>query len=349
MLLCTAAYAQETEPLEIFQFAEEYGNGENVRLVYEAAIKGDTSVFTSFLNWAKEEAIQPIRQVIARTSASIAPAFLLAMMRGSLPDGGESGIRFVLRLMLLFAFAENAKQALSAAEECICTAKKFTDAAAPGVTALLASAGMHTMAGLASPAAALAGSIAEGVFLRYGLPLGKAALCVALAGNLSDTIDLNRFASILKKTANWGAGIVTTLFTALIAVQGNISEILDGAGVRAAKFAVDSAAPIIGNGVSDAWEGLISSMMISKNALGISGIAALFFAVICPLAICATGMILLNLLSALLDLFGERETARAAQQIGGVCQMALSLAMGALMVAAVLLGAMMAVGRSFIT
>ena len=64
--------------------------------------------------------------------------------------------------------------------------------------------------------------------------------------------------------------------------------------------------------------------------------------------ICATAMLALNLIAALLEALGEREAARAAGEMGGVCQMALSLSTGALAIATVLLGAAMAAGHSLI-
>ena len=60
--------------------------------------------------------------------------------------------------------------------------------------------------------------------------------------------------------------------------------------------------------------------------------------------VCAASMLVLNLISALLSALGERETARAAEQVSGICQMGLSLATGAVAIATVLLGAAMAAG-----
>lgn len=347
--LCPCACAESPDSTLVFEFADEHGSGELVRAVYDAAMGGKTSAWTELMNWAKREMLLPLERVMKTALGLLVPLMLLAMVRACMAEGkgGSEGARFLLHMLLLLGFSDLAVLALAATENCIHSVKDFTDAVSPGIAAILASMGMNGMASLVSPAAALTGGIAEGIFLKYGLRLCKLALCSAIAGNLSEIIDLSRFTALLKKTANWGTGLASTLFTALVALQGSVTEVLDSVGVRTAKFAADSAAPIIGNGVSDAWDSFITGIMMTKNALGMSSIAALLSAGLQPMLSCMAAMLSLHLIAALLELFGERETARAAEQIGGICQMALSLSTGALVITAVLLGAAMAAGKNF--
>lgn len=252
----------------------------------------------------------------------------------------------MLKLRLILQFFAMAAAAIDASRACISAAKAFTDAVSPVLTALLAATGMSGAAALVSPAAALAGNAAEKLFLHYGIRLCSCGLCTAAAGNLSPVVDLGRITKLMKKTANWCAGLATTLFTALLALQGKVAAGLDGVAVRTAKFAVDSAAPVIGSGVSDAWDSYVSGLMIAKNAVGVSGLAALIGVAAEPMIRCGLVMLVFNLVAAVLDVFGEKETSRAADQIGGICQMALSLSTGAVVIASVLLGAVMAAGQN---
>ena len=124
-----------------------------------------------------------------------------------------------------------------------------------------------------------------------------------------------------------------------------MSEGLDGIAARTAKFAVDSAAPVIGSGISDAWDSYLSGVLVTKNAVGLSGIATLLFAGARPVLICLAAMAALYLIAALLDAFGEKTSAAAAEQIAGICQMALSLCTATLAIAMILLGAAMMIGK----
>ena len=337
---------READLNPIVEFAAEHGADVDVRGLSEGALRGETPGVEAVLDGLKRRVAAPVQEVLRLSRGLAAPALLMAIMRAVLPGrtGGSGGACFLLRLTLVMGFSEIASAALVAAEDCLKTAGAFSEAAAPAIAALLTAMGMTGTAALVSPAAAIAGDLAEELFLKWGLPLCRCALCTAIAGNLSETIDLSRVTQLLRRTANWGAGLATTLFTALIALQGGVAGAVDGVAARTAKYAVDSAAPVIGSGVSDAWESYVAGMRIAKNAVGVSGIAALIGAGLRPVLICAAGMLTLNLIAALMDALGEKEAARAAGQAGGICQMALSLSTGALAIATVLLGAAMAAG-----
>lgn len=349
MLFSSAALAQtaDTDPEPIYRFAQDYGAENTVRRVYETALQGETLDAQSLLDDLLERIVQPVREMLQQAAELLPGVLLLTLAQATMPErsGAGSGVRFLLRLRLILGFSQLAEIALMEAGKCLGSAKAFTDAASPIIAALLTAMGMNATAALVSPAAALAGGAAERLFAQYGLPLCRTALCTAIVGSLSSAINLKRITLLMKKLANWGAGLATTLFTALVALQGNVSGAFDSVSVRTAKFAVDSAAPVIGSGVSDAWESYISGMMIAKNALGMSGVAALLAAGLRPVICCASAMLILHLTAALLEIFGDGESACSALQISGICQMALSLATGALVIATVLLGAAMAAGR----
>lgn len=360
VLLCTsAARAEETarQTLDhagigsIYSFAREYGVEDILEKASDTALTGAFESNESIIRWIKKQLAEPALRMAGVARTMLVPTLMLALLRACMPrsSGACEGACFLLRLILMLGASDLAEEALKSAQYSIEAACDFTDAAAPVMSALLTAMGMNSSAALASPSAALAGGAAESLFLNCGLPLCRFGLCTAIAGNLSSVIDLSRITGLLKKAANWGSGLALTLFTALLAVQGSVAEGLDGVGMRTAKFAVDSAAPIIGSGVSDAWESYVSGVMIAKNALGVSGIAALLAVGIQPLASCLSAMLILNILGAILGMLGEKQAGSAAAQIGGICQMALSLSTGALAIATVLLGAIMAAGKGLIS
>lgn len=338
---------EEADMDALYRFADEYDVQAVIDTAMEGALKGDLPDEERIIAWLKKQIQAPMEHAGKMAGNLVPPVLLLALMRAVSrgEKGATAGARFLLRLQLLGSFMEIALFALAATRECLTATSALSDAVAPALTTLLAAMGLNGSAALVSPAAAIAGNAAERLFLKHGLPLCRIALCSAIAGNLSPALDMSRITAMFKKTANWGAGLATTLFTALLALQGTITETLDSVAVRTAKFAVDSATPVIGNGVSDAWESYVSGVLIAKNAVGVSGISALIAAGFKPVLVCLAAMVVLNACAAFLDLLGEKETGRAAGQIAGICQMAVSLATGGLAIAMVLLGAMMAAGR----
>lgn len=344
------SFLTEDRLAPIYDFAREYASDQPVRQVLEDALAGEVSLQEILLGWAQESLGANLREVLAAAAGLLAPLLLLALLRALHPGEGKNGngAAFLLRMHLIFAFFTLSSLAIDRAGGCLKAASEFCASVSPLLTAMLAALGLEGTAALVSPAASLAGSISGRLFQQIGLPLCRIALCTAVAGNLSEVIRLDRFTNLLKKAANWSAGLLTTLFTALLALQGTVSEGIDGIGIRTAKFAVDSAAPVIGSGVSDAWDSYVSGVMVAKNAVGVSGIAALILSGAQPVAVGLCVLLALNLAAALLEVFGEKNTARAAEQIGGVCRMTISLCTAALAIAMILLGSCMAAGRSLL-
>lgn len=328
----------------IQEFSDEYAQID-VRGIADAAIQGEIDA-EDFLLQMKSAALEPAKEVLSIVSGMLAP-LLLAVIAGCILKNCGA-VAFLVRMYLLSGMCRLGMLSLEAASDCLSAAGKFADIAAPILAALLSTAGLNASAAMLSPAAALAGGIAGDVFRTLGLPLCTLALCMAIAGNLGASLDLSGMTKLLRRIVGWGTGLCFTFFTALIALQGNVSACSDGIALRTAKYAVDSAAPVIGSGVSDAWEAYVSGMMAAKSAVGVSGIAVLLAAAAKPMISAGCAMFALHIISAIMDVFGEKCSARAASQVGNVCQMALELCTGMLAITTILLGAAMAAGRGLI-
>lgn len=354
ILLCGSCASAEADVQidlnPVYEFADGYGAKAQAEKIYEAALTGDGDILEGIADWLKEAAREPVSDAVEMLYGLLPAVLLSALLSGMLPeDRGSSGAaRFLLRLTLLLGFCEPVISALECVQSCVSAGMELTDRITPLMSALLVAAGMEGSAALLSPMAMLVGNIAEKLFLNYGLPLCRAALCTAIAGNLSEQFSLKRFTGLLMRLVNWGSGAVVTVFTAYLALQGSVASGLDGVLTRTAKYAVDSASPILGGGISEAWESYLAGLRVTGNALGISGVAALILAGARPIFACLGAMLGLHLVSALLDTFGAKASAEAAEQIAGVCRLALSLCTATLVIVMILLGTILQTGRSLV-
>ena len=295
-------------------------------------------------SWLLERLRQPFSGVLRAFAGVAAPMLLLAFFT-CLTGGRDGGAQMLLRLLLLLGFASAAETAVSAAGACIQSVKRLTEVVSPLLTALMTGCGMSASAAVVSPLSALSGDAAVKLLGGCGLALCRGALCMALAGNLSASLSLDGFSRLARRSVNWISGLATTLFTAFLSLQSSLAVNLDAMGVRTVKYAVDSAAPIIGSGISDAWEGYISGVMVAKDAVGLSGMLCLLAAGVQPMLTCAASMLLFSFAAAFMEVLGERRGAHAARQMSAVCQMALTLATAALAISMALLGGAMGMGK----
>lgn len=358
LLLCGSCAAEEAvnralnaaDLGRLEEFAGDAAPELDLKQVVKDASQGKLTSADELLAQLRDRALTALREALRACGTLIAPALLLATLRCALPEGGggSEGARFLLLCVLMQSMMRLVLDGMTGVEDCMRRISGFADAAAPPLAAMMTAAGLTNGAALLTPLSALVGSAVENGLLKYGLPLCRYALVLTVAGNLSEAIDLSRACRLMRRAANWGAGLAVTLFTALTAIQGTVASGMDGVAVRTAKYAVDSVTPVIGSGVSEAWDSYVAGLLIAKNAVGVSGVALLLALGLQPMLRTAAAMLMLNLFSALLDTLGEKRAARAAEQAAGVCQMLLMLCAAALTLGMILLGAAMAAGRALL-
>lgn len=327
-------------PIE--QFAAENAPEMDLRATARAILHGEADL-AALADILLQRLREPLDDILSAAARAAGPVALLILSRSTLHGDGA---RFLLRLSLLATLLDASRLSISAAAACLHAAASFTNTAAPVLAALMTATGMTASASLISPAAAMAGGIVERLFISLGLPLCRAALCTACASGFGEGMRLNRLTALLRRSASLLVGLSFTLFTALIALQGSVSVRLDGLSLRTAKFAVDSAAPIIGSGMSDAWESYVAGVAAARSAVGVSGMLLLLITGAQPVLRSLGVMLLLQLCAVLLELFGEETSARACEQLASVSRMTLELSTGALAIAMILLGSLVFFTRS---
>ena len=355
LMILTAARAEpagsylsrlDLEKLE--SFSDENAEGLDARRIAEEAAAGQFDALEGFAD-ALRGRVQAAAAAAAQACGQLlAPALMLALLRnaGLTRRGGTQGAGFVLRISLLAGLLKSGAYVIEAGRGCIQTAADFADAVAPTLSVLMTALGRADAAALVSPAEALVGDVCVGLFAKYGLPLCRFALCTAVAGALAQTVRLDRVTGMLSKTVCWGTGFCVTAFTALAAIRSGLSASIDSVTVRAAKYAVDSAAPVIGSGVSDAWDTVVSGVCVAKNAVGISGIAVLLAACALPLLKILSVLVIQNACAALIEVLGDRETAAVIGRAGVVCKMTLAMCTGSIAISIIFLGAAMNAGAA---
>lgn len=353
LLLTGAAHAEEAAMqfienagLDAFdRFSVEHGGdfswSEAAEFVLEGELPKWEQVKNAFLHLLKA----PLASAFSALKEALFPILLLCVMSSVLRSGQNCGAGFMCRISLYLSFAQLMLTVLNAAKDCIQTVSAFGDTASPIIAAVLTAGGLTGSSALVTPSAALAGGIIERFFLKIALPLCACGCCIVLAANLGANSALNRLIKTARRLLGWGTGLAVMLFTSLVCLKGNAAAIADTLTIRTAKYAVDSASGLIGNGVSDAWESYLSGLSIAKGAVGFSGAAALLGVCLRPMLLIGAAMLCFNLLSVALSVTGEKPAATASAQLSEICQTALTICGSGAVIWIILLGALLSLGR----
>lgn len=258
-------------------------------------------VFASLLD------IMPIISLI------IAIALIGSMVQGIRPaTSGKSvsnvihfvtyGIIVVLVLSIITRF-------ISATSLVIQNLKAQMDGIFPILLTLLTAIGGNVSVSVYSPAMALLSGFIINIFTYILLPIFIFSIIFSVLSNLSNNIKLDKITSFFGSAYKWIVGVVFTVFTAFLSVQGITAGSIDGISIKAAKFAIKSYVPILGSYLSDGMGVAIASSNLIKNTVGATGLFLILATIVIPVIEMALFMLALKLVAGIIEPLGNKQIA----------------------------------------
>jgi len=187
----------------------------------------------------------------------------------------------------------------AAAIKCFGTAMEYGTTVVTAMTDFITKFSPLLMIMIATSGKAVSASMSAAVYVvsiiieKCLVPLIAFSSVLAVAGNISDKVQLSGFCKVVKSISKWLMAAIITIFTGISAIYGFSSPALDAVSGKAVKFAVGSLVPVVGTFLSDTLETVVSGTRLMKNAVGTSGIIVM--CVICVLPILKIGVIQLML------------------------------------------------------
>ena len=220
-------------------------------------------------------------------SAIVAVAILGGMLQGLKPStNGKSisnVIHFVTYGVIVVLLLTIVAKMITLTSGTINSIKAQMDAIFPLLLTLLTAVGGTVSVSVYQPAMALLTGTILNFFTYLLLPIFIFSTVFSVISNLSNTIKLDKFTSFFNSTYKWLTGLVFTVFTAFLSIQGITAGSIDGVSIRTAKYAIKSYVPILGSYISDGMSLILASSTLIKNAVGATGLLLLVATIISPL------------------------------------------------------------------
>lgn len=153
----------------------------------------------------------------------------------------------------------------------------------PILLTLMTALGSTVSVSVYQPAVAILSGGLMTFFTSIILPIFLFSLVFSIAGNISNNVKLNKFSNMFTSLFKWTIGLVFTIFSGFMAVQGITAGSYDGLSIRTAKYAMKSYLPFIGGYISDGLNLILTSSVLIKNAVGMAGLVLMFATVISPI------------------------------------------------------------------
>lgn len=177
----------------------------------------------------------------------------------------------------------------------------FITKLSPMFMLMMAASGRSISAASFQPVMSGAVYVVSVVIEKCLVPLIAFSSILAVAGNISDRVQLSGFCKVVKSLAKWLMAAIITIFTGISAIYGFSAPALDAVSGKAVKFAVGSLVPVVGTFLSDTLETVLSGTRLVKNAVGTAGMIVM--CTICVIPILKIGVIqlMLKLTSAIAE------------------------------------------------
>lgn len=106
-------------------------------------------------------------------------------------------------------------------------------------------------------------------------PLVGSYMALCLCGSVSPIINSAGISELIKKSANWVIGLVSTVYLGVLSFQTTVNSAADNLAVRTGKFLVGSFIPVVGGAVSEALTTVQSCVSMLRATVGIYGALSL--------------------------------------------------------------------------
>ncbi len=182
---------------------------------------------------------------------------------------------------------------------------RFAEIVFPVLLTLLSLVGGASSVALYQPMMGVMSGFSIQLIISVILPAFIATIVFSVVGNMSKTVKLQKMTKLIKSGASWLIGIVFGLFATFLTVQGITGGVVDKFGFNAAKFALSSYVPVLGGYLSDGFDLLSASLVLVKNAFGLTGVTVILSVMLFPLLKLVVFMLGLRLTSAVAEPVGD--------------------------------------------
>lgn len=197
----------------------------------------------------------------------------------------------------------------------------------PLLTALSALGGHTTTATLQPFMAILSGGIIT-LINSLIVPIFMATTVLAIVGNLSKEVRLDKLAKSFKSFGSFVLGGVFSLFISFITAQGIATSAFDGVTFNASKFMVSSYVPILGGYLSDGYDLAFAGIVLLKNSIGLVGTFILIATVAFPVCKMAVLSLAMKFTAAIIEPLGEKRISNMLMMTSKNLSLLIAAAMG---------------------
>ncbi len=195
--------------------------------------------------------------------------------------------------------------------------RSFANVLLPAVAAVTAATGAVTGAAARQMAAVLFSDVLMNLIDGLLVPVLYGYIAASVAWAAVGNEGLKRLAALLKWAVTTVLTAVMLAFVGYLTASGVIAGTADAASVKAAKFAISGAIPVVGGILSEAAETVLASAGVLRGTVGVFGMVTVLAVCLVPLLELAVHYLAYKLVAALAAAVGQGRVHSLVEQLGG--------------------------------
>ncbi|MBQ8229045.1 MAG: hypothetical protein IJZ88_08555 [Clostridia bacterium] len=245
-------------------------NGVDFTSLFDVSLE---KVFNVIKNAASGSLESPVKSLTKLLSVII----LLAIGESFIPDDekikpvmGILGSLFCISVVIVPLY-----QAMESAVSSVSLCSSFMKLLIPVLTGVISASGNPSLAISFQSVAFYAAQVISLVSEKYIVPLVGAVIALDIAGSLMPSFKLGGITELIKKTVVSVLSFAASLYVSFLGIKGALANAADTVANKGIKLIISSAVPVVGGAVSEAYSGILGSLVLVKSTVGIFGIAVI--------------------------------------------------------------------------
>lgn len=225
----------------------------------------------SFVKKAAEGKLEsPLKSLMKLLSVII----LIAVCESFMPDDDKmkNVINMAAVLFSVTVIISPLYDAMESAVSSVGVCADFMKSLIPVLVGIVSASGNPSLAVSLQSCAFAAAEVISALGKNYVVPIVGAVTALDLTGSLMPSMKLSGITELVKKTVIQTLSFTATLYVSFLGIKGALANAADTVASKGIKLVISSAVPIVGGAVSEAYSGIIGSLVLVRSTVGIFGI-----------------------------------------------------------------------------
>lgn len=205
---------------------------------------------------------------------------------------------------------------------------RFSETIYPPLITLMSALGGSVSTSVYKPQLALFSVIISKVFVKIILPLFVASIAFCLIGNLSSAIKMDKIQSAIRYASTLIVSCIFGLFMTYLTIAGITGGMVDGVGIKAAKFVLSGYVPILGGYLSQGFDLISAGCVLIKNSIGMIGILTVVFMIFKPIIHITVFSLALKVVASIIQPLGDRRISDFLYSVSNATKILVTTVLG---------------------